>query len=112
MISSIASSSKWLHVNSSPATPYIGGQQSAGMLRYNTQNLYMEVYDGASWIRFGGHADVNLSPETETTLAWARKKMQEEQEIEELCKQHPALQDAYDRLQILRALVTRENPTQ
>ena len=108
MIRSVSSDSRWIRVNASPPSPYVGSQQSAGLLRYNTQNNRMEVYDGTNWLDFGGHVEIGLDRQAEEIMSWARNKMQEDQELERLCKEHPALQEAYDRLQILKALVKKD----
>jgi hypothetical protein len=108
MIRSMSSDSRWIRVNASPPSLYVGNQQSAGMLRYNTQNNRMEVYDGTNWMDFGGHAEIGLDREAEEIMQWAREKMREDREFEELCRQHPGLQEAYERLQIMKTLVKKE----
>jgi hypothetical protein len=45
----------------------------------------------------------------EEAIDWAIKKKQEEQELDELCKKHPALAEAHERLQILKALTKESN---
>jgi len=109
MIRTISSDSRWLRVNASPANPYVASQQSAGMLRYNTQSTRIEVYNGVSWLEFGGHAEVGLDREAEEIMSWAQEKMREDREFEELCRQHPGLQEAYERLQIMKTLAKKEH---
>ena len=78
------------------------------MLRYNHQSNKIEVYDGSNWLDFGSSVNVTLNHEAEAIMSWAQKKMQEEKEFEELCKKHPTLQEAHERLQIIKTLVTKE----
>ena len=98
----------WLRVDQTPSSIYIGNQQSAGMIRYNNQLNKTEVYDGSNWLDFGSSVNVTLNHEAEVIMGWAQKKMQEEKGFEELCQKHPSLQEAYEKLQIIKALVTKE----
>jgi hypothetical protein len=84
----------------SPITPYFPpGGQSAGMVRYNTNANYMEVYDGQNWQQLSaGYTSMGLSPEAESLLDWARKKRDEENQLESLAKDHPAINIALDNL--------------
>lgn len=63
---------------------------SAGMIRYNGIN--MEVYDGANWLNLSTNADISLGYDTQELLEWARKKRDEETQIEKL-KDNPAIAD-------------------
>jgi len=74
-----------------------------GMLRVSGSDL--QVFDGSSWIHIGGgYPTVSLNGSAQAAIAWAMKKQQEEQELAELCKQYPGVAEAYERLQILKAL--------
>lgn len=102
--------SQWLNVNSSRNQPYINsGALSAGMLRYNTNNSCIEVYDGNSWFTFSGHAEVSLSSEAQQIMAWAQEKMRQEQELEMLMKKHPGLRDLHEKFELMKALVAEES---
>ena len=109
MITNLQTTSSWLYTNNHPASVYVGNQQSAGMLRYNTQNNHLEVYDGNSWLSFGASATVGLSPEAEEILRWGRKKMAEERELELLMKDHPGLKDLHEKFTLMKALVAQES---
>jgi hypothetical protein len=80
--------------------PYIPpGGQSAGMLRYNTNMNTVEVYDGQVWKEVtNGYASVSLTGEAEALLDWARKKRDEELQIEALAREHPAINFALENL--------------
>jgi multidrug resistance efflux pump len=73
--------------------PYIPpGGQSAGIVRYNTNMNVMEVYDGQNWREIANsYANVSLTGEAEALLDWARRKRNEEAELEALAKEHPAI---------------------
>ena len=72
-------------------------QPAAGMLRYHSGGK-VEVFDGNSWMTVSGIANINLSPDAERAIAWAIRKQKEEQEIEKLSKNHPAVLAAYENL--------------
>jgi hypothetical protein len=79
--------------------PYISpGGQGAGMVRYNTNMNYIEVYDGMSWKEISSYANIGLTVEAESLLDWARKKRDEELQVESLAKEHPAINIALDNL--------------
>jgi hypothetical protein len=42
---------------------------------------------------------IDLNPETQSLLAWARKKRDQEQELERLVQNYPALADARENLE-------------
>jgi hypothetical protein len=101
MIKGIAHSGRYLQVNGgSPMNPYIpSGGQSAGMLRYNTSINTIEVYDGQVWKEVSSNfANVALTSEAEALLDWARKKRDEELQLEVLAKEHPAINIALGNL--------------
>lgn len=85
-----------------------------GQVRYNGSAQCMEVYDGMTWLSMGtAFPTVNLSPEVQTVLNWARAKMSEEAKLEKLAEDNPTLKDALEALhraeeqvRILAALVT------
>jgi len=92
-------------VTGSFSTPYISpGSQSAGMIRYNTSSQNTEVYDGNSWLTMSSNPSISLSNDTMEVLDWARKKMQEEKQLEDLMNQHPGLRDLHEKFELMRAL--------
>ena len=101
MIKGLTHSGRYLQVSGgSPMNPYIPpGGQSAGMLRYNTNMNNVEVYDGQTWRELSSnYASVSLTAEAEALLDWARKKRDEEIQLEALAKEHPAINIALDNL--------------
>ena len=98
MIKSIHSNSPFITVSGgNPGSTYIGNYSNAtgvGNMRYNPNNQNIEVYDGSTWIILSAHhANINLSDETVRLLEWAKKKMLEEAERNELAKINPAIND-------------------
>ena len=76
---------------------------SAGMVRYNNSNL--EVYDGYSWLILQSrHSQVNLSPEIQEIVIWARQKMAKEAEISKLAEKFPAISDLQGQLEMMITL--------
>lgn len=60
----------------------------------------MQVFDGTNWQIIGAsYATVNLTPETESLLDWARKKRIEEMAWEVLATDNQAVKIALDNLE-------------
>lgn len=116
MIKSIVSSSSLVTVQSYVNAPYINpGMLSAGTMRYNPSGNRMEVYDGNSWVELGGGATIDVSPELQNVVSWARQKMAQEDEYKRLAQKSPAVQDALEQmrlaesqLQMIAALVKED----
>lgn len=98
-----------INVSSGYGAPYISpGAQSAGMTRYNTSTQNLEVYDGNAWLTITNDSSVSLDNSTMEVIDWARKKMLEEQRLEQLMKQHPGLRDTYEKFEIMKALCSND----
>lgn len=113
MIKTINGSSRYMMVNGGfPATTYINqysGAMNVGDLRYNVSIQRLEVYDGNTWIELNtSHASVGLTPDAENAIDWARKKMDEERRIDELCEKFPGLKKAKDNYEVVLNLVKDE----
>lgn len=79
-------------------------------MRYNTSNQTMEVFDGNQWIMLNaGSASVGLTGEAESLLDWAKHKRDEEFKLKSLMEKHPGLKEAYERLEIMKALTLEED---
>lgn len=97
MITSIMGG-QYLSVNHNGQTYYNNtSMPMTGMLRYHSGGR-VEVYDGSSWITCSGSANITLSPVAEQAITWAIQKQREEQELEKLSQNHPALQAALENL--------------
>ena len=104
MIKGINSSGRYLTVTGgSPSSTYISpGSIGAGMLRYNSNMNCIEVNDGNMWKQLDmSYASVELNPDTEALLEWARLERTKQQLLEERIEQNPALKKAYEA--VLRA---------
>ena len=99
--------------------PYISpGAQSAGMMRYNTSSSNIEVYDGIAWKQMdGSYTTVDLSPEAQDLLQWARTQRQLDLNRKTLIENNPALKKAYeaikraeDNFDLLATIASEEEP--
>jgi hypothetical protein len=82
-----------------------GSAVPTGQLRYH--NNMIEVYDGSIWrVASQSYTNISLDVGMIEAIDWARKKMQEEKELEELAKQYPILEDAMRDLQVIKVLVS------
>jgi hypothetical protein len=67
-----------------------------GDVRYNPNTKNLEVFDGTGWIQYAGStAYVNLDLETTHVLTWAKCRMLEEQNIQEMAQIYPSVEDAW-----------------
>lgn len=102
MIKSIYSSSPFITVaGGTPQTTYIGYSNGPGVgnMRYNPNGNNIEVFDGSSWVvMYGSSATVDLSSEAISLLEWARKKRNEELELERLAETNPTIKDLMDQI--------------
>jgi hypothetical protein len=103
MIKTIVSSSPNVQVlGGYPSMPYIQTNSTnpmTGQVKFNSGSQCLEIYDGYSWQTMPmGHAMVGLSTDAEAALKWAKEKQKEEQELEELAKTNPTIQDLVDQI--------------
>ena len=103
MIKSIYSNTPFITVSGgNPGSTYIGNYSNSpgvGNMRYNPSNQNIEVYDGSTWIILSAqHANVNLSDEAVSLLEWARKKRNEELELERLAQTNPVIKDLVNQI--------------
>lgn len=99
MIKGINTSGRYITVTGGiSATPYISpGSVGAGMMRWNTNTNCIEVNDGNMWKTIDmGYPTVELTPETESLLEWAREQRSKQNERERAVKNNPALAKAYE----------------
>ena len=98
MIKNLSATGKYIQVTGGPGSTYINnygsGMQGVGNMRFNTTNQNIEIYDGSNWIMLNtGLMSIGLTVDAEETLDWARKKMREEKEIEQLAQTNPTIAD-------------------
>jgi hypothetical protein len=87
--------------------PYVGpnpGNPLTGMLRIN--GTEMEVFNGSSWQMLStSYATVGLDQDVLDIVQWARKKRDEEFELDKMCKKYPGLAKARDSFETFKRLV-------
>jgi hypothetical protein len=101
--------------SNTPSAPYFSvtadpdTSVSHGSVRYNPNSNALEVLTGTMWMVLPDtHTTVNLSPEVDGILMWARKKMAQEAELEHLMSKYPTLRNAHDQFQLVKHLVAEE----
>lgn len=81
--------------------PYIPQNSSnpiQGMIRVNGQDL--QVFDGSTWVTLGStYATVELNGDTQAIIQWAREQRDKQSKREQLIKNNPALQKAWEAIQ-------------
>lgn len=106
MLKGINTSGRYLQVsggnfNTHVSKSYNSNTYCQGDMRYDLDSQSMKVFDGTSWQTLhGGYATVEMTPDAESLLDWARKKRQEEWELEALAKEHPAIKDLVDQINL------------
>lgn len=94
-------------VDNSYSLPSVTGQ-----VRWNGMNKCFEVCDNGmngSWIRIDNTIQLNCDSEYQSIIEWAKKRMAEDDRIEKLAKEYPAVKDAKEKLEIIIKLVQDEN---
>ena len=84
---------------------------ASGQVRWNGSIKQFEVCDNQNngmWYKIDNTVELRSDPELADVMRWAKKKMQEDQRIEELAKQYPAVKDAKEKLDIIVKLVQDE----
>jgi hypothetical protein len=102
MIKGINSSSRYITISGgSPSNTYISpGSVGAGMIRWNPNMNCMEVSDGNMWKTLDmSYAAIELTPDAESLLEWARKKRSEETTLHALAEKNSAVKIALDNLE-------------
>ena len=86
-----------------PSFPMNTQNPVCGMMRYNPNMTNVEVFDGNNWhVVSTALPTVSLSPVTETIIAWAAKKMEDENYILGLSREYPAIKDLLDQQNDIR----------
>lgn len=100
---------------SSPDAPYVymtnwvdtNVRQVSGDVRFNPHLQRTEVWTGNQWQSLAApSAHIGLNPDTEAVLKWARDRMQQEQQQQELAKKYPTLNDLLQQKQELQEKIT------
>ena len=76
------------------------GAQGVGNMRFNTTTQNIEVYDGNSWqIMSVAHPSISLNSSAVSAITWVMNKMAEEESLQKLSRENPAVKIAYENLQ-------------
>ena len=102
-IQSYGPSPSWYQVDTSYNLP-----SQTGAVQWNGATKCLEVSNGSSWQRIDNNVQVHHSHDMYKIAAWVNRKMEEEEKIQELRSKYPALDEAYNHLELIKALVTAE----
>lgn len=100
MINKLTATGKYLSVASH--ANHINFQSNTtftGIIRFNTFNQSLEVYDGNYWHSFNTTQHISLTFEAEKILDWADKKIKAEQARKELAEKNQAVRLALEKLE-------------
>lgn len=114
MIKNVYGNSTWINATVHGCQlPYVNTMYpSAGILRLNPNMNRIEVYDGQNWLSIGADTQLDLSENAKEVLMWARNKMEEEQQLQELIGRHPGLKELKDKFEMMKALCIEEEKQQ
>ncbi len=100
-IQSNGSSPGWYQIDQSYNLPSI-----TGVVQWNGTTKSFEVSNGISWHRIDNTVQISNTYDMSLIAQWAMKKMAEEEETKKLRSKYPALDEAYNHLDLIKALVT------
>ena len=93
----------WYQVDLSHNLP-----SQTGVVQWNGTTKCFEVSNGINWMRIDNTVQVHHSADLQKIIAWANIKMLEEEEMQNLRSKYPALDEAYNHLDLIKALVTEQ----
>lgn len=119
MIKSITPVGQYIIVSNNMSSTYINGYsglQGVGNMRYNTSSQNMEVFDGNNWVMLSmSIPSIGLNGDAESLLDWAKKKRDEELELEKMANENIAIKDLVnqikskqDQLKMVQTLIKKE----
>ena len=94
-------SPSWYQIDQSYNLPSV-----TGAVQWNGNTKCFEVSNGASWQRIDNTVQISNTYDMHTIALWAMKKMQEEEETKKLRSKYPALDEAYNHLELIKTLVS------
>jgi hypothetical protein len=78
----------------------------SGQVRWNGNAKEFEVCDSlGNWHRINPTIELDSPADTVKVLNWAKKKMMQEERLEELAAEYPSIKDAKEKLDVLINLV-------
>jgi hypothetical protein len=102
-IQSYGASPGWYQIDTSYNQPSI-----TGAVQWNGATKCFEVSTGSTWQRIDNTVQISNSSAYDINVIgpWVLKKMAEEEETKNLRSKYPALDEAYNHLELIKALVT------
>lgn len=105
-IQSYGSSPGWYQIDTSYNQP-----SQTGAVQWNGATKCFEVSNGSSWQRIDNTVQISNTYDIAMIAQWVTKKMQEEEEMKYLRTKYPALEEAYNHYNLIKALVTAGSET-
>lgn len=102
-IQSYGSTPSWYQIDTSYNQPSI-----TGAVQWNGATKCFEVSTGSTWQRIDNTVQIQNSSAYDINVIgpWVLKKIAEEEETKKLRSKYPALDEAYNHLELIKALVT------
>lgn len=100
-IQSYGSSPGWYQTDTSYNLPSI-----TGAVQWNGTNKCFEVNNGSTWQRIDNTIQISNTYDMAVIASWVMEKMSEEEKTKKLRSKYPALDEAYNHLELIKALVT------
>lgn len=102
MLKGLNTPGQYITISGQTSGMYINLNSSSlgvGNMRFNPSTQNIEVFDGLNWQQINGsYATISLTPDAISVLDWAKRKQQEEFELETLARDNPAVKNAYNNL--------------
>mgnify|MGYP000892564053 FL=1 len=107
-IQSYGSTPGWYQVDTSYNLP-----STTGAVQWNGATKCFEVSLGSSWMKIDNTVQIQNSGTYDINVIgnWVMNKMREEEELKSLRSKYPALDEAYNHLELIKALVTSGTET-
>lgn len=107
-IQSYGSTPGWYQVDTSYNLPSF-----TGVVQWNGNTKCFEVSTGGGWQRIDNTVQISSNSAYDINVIgpWVLKKMAEEEETKKLRSKYPALDEAYNHLELIKALVTSGTET-
>jgi len=105
-IQSNGSNPGWYQIDQSYQLP-----NTTGAVQWNGTMKCFEVSCGNSWMRIDNTVQITNTYDMNMIAQWAMNKMAEEEETKKLRSKYPALDEAYNHLDMIKALVVDGSET-
>lgn len=69
-----------------------------GAVQWNGMSKRLEVSNGSAWVAIDNTVTLNTDAMYNDMVQWAKKKMEEEKELEALAQSDPTIKDLYDQI--------------